>query len=307
MQVDGFWVRQGRYLLQSRKYAWLMTAILALLPFTSWLSRAIVALVTLRNGGLAGSKCLIIGVTVSICFAEVLGTVGGNAPIILATYLLCFLSAALLRTTISWSVVAGFIVTLGLSALLAVHWFAPHYAMEQYQALRHMIKMLDQSGALTELLSKQSLENQYSMAHYLLGIKVMSIIVAAVSSLIMARAIQASVFNPGGFRKEMLAFRANQIVLLLFVGCAAGAYQNNPVCLSCIPLLFIYLMAAGVSLILNLLQRRKRLATLVLIIAPVVLAPYVMLPIYVLFGSIDSLFNLRSRLLLFAGENQNKG
>lgn len=307
MQAGSFWEKQGRYLLQSRKYAWLMTAILALLPLMSWLSLTVMALVTLRKGKLAGFKCLIIGVTVSICCAEVLGNSIVESPIILSTYLLCFICAVLLRATISWQIVAGFIVFLGLTALLLVHWLAPHYAISQYHALMHMLQALDPSGELKELLGKQSLANQLSMANYLLGIKALSLIVSALFSLMAARSIQASIFNPGGFKQEMLAFRANQVVLLLFVACAAGAYQANSICLSWLPLLFIYLMAAGVSLSLHLLKKKKRLATFVLLLAPVVLIPYIMLPVYVLFGSIDSLFNLRSRLFLLTSENQNKG
>lgn len=307
MQMGGFWERQGRYLLQSRKYAWLMTAVLALIPLMSWLSLAVMALVTLRRSKLAGFKCLIIGVTVSICFAEITGASVAAYPVILSTYVLCYLCAVVLRETISWQIVATFIILLVLTALLLVHCLAPHYALEQYQALQQMLKMFDQTGALTDLLSQQSLENQLSMANYLLGIKAVSFVVSALFSLMTARSIQASIFNPGGFKGEMLSFRASKAGLLLFIICAIGAYQNNPVCLSFVPLLFVYLMAAGISLSLNLLAQKKRLATLVLLVGPVVLIPYVMLPVYALFGSIDSLFNLRSRLLLFAGKNQNKG
>ena len=54
-------------------------------------------------------------------------------------------------------------------------------------------------------------------------------------------------------------------------------------------------MMAGVSLVLNLLAKKKNLVVYATLFLPMVLLPYFVLPAYVLFGSIDSVFNLRSR------------
>lgn len=53
--------KQGHFLLENDHYALLYIAILALIPFATWLSVAIVALITLRKGWVSGLKGLMIG------------------------------------------------------------------------------------------------------------------------------------------------------------------------------------------------------------------------------------------------------
>lgn len=305
--LGDFLKKQAQLSLNNEKYAWFLTALLAVIPFSASLSLSVMALVTLRKGWLAGFKCLIVGLTASICFAEVAGTMSVVLSTLLLTFIICYVCACILRETASWHIVAGFVVFLATSTILLVHGLAPDYISQQYQTLQQILRAVDGSSSVADLLSHQNAENQASMANYLLGIKAISLAITAIFSLMLARAAQSSLYNPGGFKKEMLAFRAHGVGVLLLVACVCGAYQSNLVLLSCLPVFFVYLMAAGVSLGLNMLARRKRLVTMTLLFVPIILAPYIMLPVYVLFGSIDSLFNLRSRRLFLAGENQNKG
>lgn len=299
--------KQGLFLLEHEKYAWFLTALLAVIPFTASVSLAVMALVTLRKGWFAGLKCLLVCITVSICLAEISVAIPILPFDLLLTALTCYLSACLLRATVSWKVVAGFVVMVATLAVLSIHWFAPDYITAQYKAIADILGSMDQNSAVASLFEHQPIDGRANLANYLLGIRAISLMLSAMLSLIMARALQASLFNPGGFKKEMLAFRASSAGVIFFVIAALGAYQNNPILLSCLPIFFVYLMTAGITFSLNVLAKKRRLAILVLLLAPIILAPHVMLPVYVLFGSIDSLFNLRSRLLSIAGDNQNKG
>ncbi|KTD49516.1 membrane protein [Legionella rubrilucens] len=305
--TGGLLQKQGHFLLQNEKYAWFLTAVLAVIPFTAWVSLSVMALVTLRKGWASGCQCLIIGLTVSLCMAEMTTSSPYLLSTIALTYLTCYMGACLLRATASWQKVAVFIISLATVVILLVHSLASEFILAQYKMVQEMLKALDQGNVIASLLEHQPPENQVSLANYLLGIKAISVLLSAVFSLLVARAVQSMLFYPGGFKREVMAFRANSAAVVLLLVCLYGVYQHNPVLLSCLPLFFVYLMAAGISLSLSLLAQKRRLAFWVLLLMPIVVVPYIMLPVYVLFGSIDSLFNLRARRLFLAGENQNKG
>ncbi|KTD63930.1 hypothetical protein [Legionella spiritensis] len=299
--------KQGYYSLQNEKYACFLTAILAVFPLTAWLSLAVMALIVLRKSWAAGLKILITGMTVSICVAEIAGTMDVVLSGILLTYVTCYLASLLLRTTASWQIVVGGMVMLAATGVLLTHWLAPDYVIKQYNTLQAMLSAVDSNNPVVDMLAHQNAENKINLASSLLGIKAVSLIISVLFSLLLARAIQASLFNPGGFQREMLAFRASKIAVIALIVCVYGVHQGNAILLSCLPVFFVYLMLAGISLGLNLFVKKKRLVMMMMLLMPIILMPYVVLPVYVLFGSIDSLFNLRSRLPVMAGESQSKG
>lgn len=295
MPTSGYLNKQASLLLQKPVYAWCMTGILALFPFTGWLSLAIMALVTLRRDWFDGVRCLIVGLTVSICLAEVVGQVPEVLDTIVPTYLLCYSCAVLLRRTASWQLVAIGCVALSVFVIFGVHWFAANFLMEQYQTLLKIINTIDQEHLIGQVFSNQSMVIQLKFAHYLFGIKVVSVILSVMVPLMLARSIQSALYYPGAFKQEMINFRANSVGCILLLLTTFGAYQNNLLSISCLPIFFVYLMMAGVSLILNLLAKKRNLVIYATLFLPMLILPYIVLPAYVLFGSVDSVFNLRSR------------
>eukprot|EP01012_Entosiphon_sulcatum_P040610 TRINITY_DN54299_c0_g1_i1.p1 TRINITY_DN54299_c0_g1~~TRINITY_DN54299_c0_g1_i1.p1 ORF type:complete len:127 (-),score=1.98 TRINITY_DN54299_c0_g1_i1:11-391(-) len=55
-RLGEFLDRQGRLMVENDRLAWCYIAALALIPFSAWLSAAIIALITLRKGWLEGFK-----------------------------------------------------------------------------------------------------------------------------------------------------------------------------------------------------------------------------------------------------------
>ena len=49
-KMHGSLQKQGKFLLENKQYAILYASLLAILPYTVWLSVAIIALITLRKG-----------------------------------------------------------------------------------------------------------------------------------------------------------------------------------------------------------------------------------------------------------------
>ena len=116
------------------------------------------------------------------------------------------------------------------------------------------------------------------------------------------RSLQSKLFYPGEFRREMLAFRGDKIGLLLLVCMFIAANQHNVIAISLLPILMFYFLLAGLSLSFNVLAKQRPLSLMILLIASLMVLPFIMLPVYVIFGSLDSLFNLRLYLPSDAGK-----
>ena len=71
------------------------------------------------------------------------------------------------------------------------------------------------------------------------------------------------------------------------------ANQGILIAMNLLPLLMMYFLLSGLSLGLTILASKKSLYAFVMLLLPLILLPYVMFPAYMVFGSLDSLFNFR--------------
>ncbi|WP_131783071.1 hypothetical protein [Legionella gresilensis] len=296
--MNTFLRNQGQYILKNEICAFFVAAILALIPLTTWLSLAVIALVTLRKGVVDGAKVFICGIIASYISYQFNTNLGHAFSMTIITFIIGFSAALILRLTANWKIVIFGILIAALIIISLVHGFLPNYANEQYVLLLAALKEVDPNHMLVQLLESQQRTNPNLIINSLLGIRVLSLVFSALGSLMLARGIQSLLFYPGGFREEMLAFRASRVGVLLLIVAAFGVYQSNPIAISCLPLLVVYLMFAGISLFFNIMARKRDLVTIFLLFVPLIIVPYIMLPIYVFFGSLDSLFNLRLHLSL---------
>ena len=300
--MNTFLSRQCNHLLQNERQAYFLIALLAFVPFADWLSVTIICLIALRKGGLFGFKAFLVGlVSFIITTSQESGLLFMLNPAFL-TFVMSYCAAVVLRITASWKQVGVFLLMLSLTGLALIHWLFPASIQEQYQALLATLKALDQNELILHILDNQKNATPELLANYLLGIKAISIIFSTLSSLMLARYCQSGLFYPGGFKNEMLQFRASGIGLILLVIASIAAYQDNSLGISCLPLLVVYLTLAGMSLLFNIVSKKRNGVALLLVLVPIIVVPYVILPVYVLFGSLDTLFNFRSRLSLTASE-----
>lgn len=295
--MSNFWQKQSQYLLQNDRYAWLLVAALAFIPFAAWTSLAIISLLTLRKSSYSGFMALIICLlVVGFCSQQALSLPYNNAAMIV-TFIIGYMAAVVLRYTRNLNATITITVMVALLGMVFVHCLIPEYVNEQYKSLVLMFSAIEKEGTLAQVLNGQLGTNADLLANYFLGVKSLCVVFSALSSLMLARSIQSRLFYPGGFKKEILGFRASQISVLLLVFSAIGAYQNNYVAISCLPLLVIYLMTAGMILFFNIMKNKKNTIAIFLLLVPLILIPYIMLPIYVCLGSLDSMFDFRLRLL----------
>lgn len=310
IRLGDFLCKQGRFLLENDNQALIYIAILAVIPFAGWLSAAAMALITLRKGWYEGFKGLLAGFLALLVLSLMTMTFSAALITSAMAFLPCYLAAVILHLSASWKVASGFIVLLALMIIVLVHWFVPDFIVSQYQYIQAIIKEFERQGSGSDSLSmiaSQGKLNEGIIANYIVGIQSVSVVLSAIMSLLLARSIQSRLFYPGGFRQEMLGFRISGFGIILLVLVLVGAYQQNLLAISCLPILITYYVLAGLSLTFNALARKQGLGSLVLLIVPVILVPFVMLPIYVFLGALDSLFNIRLYGSTKSNDKENKG
>ncbi|ARG97665.1 DUF2232 domain-containing protein [Legionella micdadei] len=303
-RLGEFLGKQGRLLLENDRLALLYIAVLALIPFAAWLSAAVVALITLRKGWLDGFKGFVVATLTLLILS--LPSMPLSAAVITAlmAFLPCYLTAALLHSTTSLKIAGFFIVLQALLVIALIHWLAPEFISNQYLYVQAIIKELEREssdGNMTSLLSNNEAVNKIVIANYIVGVQAVSVLLSAVVSLLLARSVQSRLYYPGGFKRDLVAFRASGFGVIILAIAMIGAYRHNPLALSCLPVLAVYYVFAGLSLSFNVLAKDKGVGTLALLLVPLILLPFVMLPVYVIFGALDSLFNFRLHLSPNAG------
>jgi len=302
--VDSFLRKQGQYILQKEHYALLLTALLVFIPLSAWLSVAVMSFVTLRKGSYDGLKTLVAGLLAAIITAWFFAATAYAAAPLLLSFIVAYGAALMLRATASWNVLALMLVLIATLILALIHWYAPTYALVQFDILLSTLRKLDQDSQVLQFLGDQSGVNREVWANYTIGIRAFSLICSVLTSLMLARYLQSLLFYPGGLRKEMLTFRAMLPGVLLLLVVIAGAWKDNALAISCLPVAVAYATAAGMSLLYYVLSQKNGLLVLLLLFVPLIIVPYIMLPVYMLLGSLDSLFNFRLRLPLKADDTE---
>ena len=292
--LSGFIAKQARFILDNNRYAMLLTSMLALLSYTSWLAIIIVGFVTLRKGWRFGVWLLVPAV-----IANAAPYLDSNAMIAIATinaalgFVPCFMAACVLRATESWRWVA---VSLFLAVSLVIgmlQMWMPDFIMAQFLYLQTILRDAQVDSSLLSYMDDKTGLNKMTFASYLLGLQALGVVISAGLSLICARSLQSKLFNPGGFRKEILTFRGDKVDFILLMVLLLAVSQKSMLAVSLLPLLVFYFFLAGLSLSCHVFAKKKPILSLILCLTTLVLLPFVMVPVYVLFGSLDSLFNLR--------------
>jgi len=303
MSVNRFLSQQGKMLLENSRYAVFLAVLFACLPYTIWLSLAILSLVTLRKGWREGA--LLMMPVMTAYFAGALFSLPAMASVVntLLTFMPGYLASCVLGITRSWRSVAGFFIMLAVFSALLLHWLMPEFIMLQYQFISAAINEI-QPGALLKLTGHVSTFNEQIFANYLFGLQMLGIIFSSVLSVLIARSIQSQLYYPGGFRQEMQTFRASKLALSMLVLVAIAVKQDNLIAMNIIPSLAFYFLLAGLSLCADVLSKKKMRGVVLVLLIPIFFLPFIMIPVYVILGSLDSLINLRLYLPSRAGKTR---
>ncbi len=292
-RIQGFIQKQADLLVTQKSRALVYALVFALFPYTAWLAVIVIALITLRKGCLEGAVLLLptmlVHLGVSLVFAATM------VPIVntLTLFLPCYFAACALRVTTSWQAACAVLFLQISLVVLCVQWMIPDFVMTQFVYLKTILEQTQSEGALSGLMHDNPALSDDMLAGYAFGIQMLSVVFSALSGLMFARSIQSRLYHPDGFRQEVLSFRAKKIMVILLVVLFFSALQKNMVAMMMLPSLVMYFLLSGLSLSANIFYKKNSRVILVLLLAPLMLLPFVMVPLYGVLGLVDSLFNLR--------------
>ncbi|KTD75012.1 hypothetical protein [Legionella waltersii] len=301
MQKGQFLTNQCKTLLDNKKNAILWATILSVIPFASWLSVALVCLVTLRKGAKPGSEVLVPAMVIHSVPLLMLFSLKTVLVNVLIGYFPSYLAAITLRKTAKWQYACGALFIQCLIGFGLIQLLAPGFVASQFNHFKQILSQFQEYQQVIEY-STEGL-SLASLAQLFFGIQILSVIISLMISLIVARSIQSRLFMPGGFNQEMLEFRGGRLAFLLLIAVGIGAYFQVPVATNLLPLTLAYFFLSGFCLAYYILAKKWQFRVLILLSLLLILKPFSVAFALVVIGSIDSLFNIRLYLPARASES----
>ena len=268
----------AEFVMSGRKQAIMAVVFLGLIPLVNLLNPVVVGLMVLRKGVLE----------VAIIFAWAIlpigawAIVGDIAPLIMLFGISGL--AWLLRETESWEFTLLATIAIGLSVEV--------YLRLQPAVLDGLFQQLELLLVTNNLQGIQLEDIRESIGSFI-GVGYMFL---AIVLLMLARWMQATLFNPGGFQKEFHQLHIGQKTALGLAGLIfLGSYQlvipQSWVFYFILPLLF-----SGIALV-HAVVVKKKLSSLWLVIFYILLIVLpTVLQLLVLLALVDSWYDFRSRL-----------
>ncbi|KTD64576.1 hypothetical protein [Legionella shakespearei] len=291
MRTGNFILRQSKNLLENKQQAIMFAVLFALLPFASWLSVALVLLVTLRRGAKTGFEVMLPALVIHSVPLMMLVPIESALINTLIIYIPCYLAALVLRSTTSWQAVFGVFFLQALIGFTAIHLFAPDFILAQFSQFKNILGQFQEYKQLLDAGTDGI--STFILAQLFFGIQILSVVVSALISLIFARSIQAKLFVPGGFSSELLAFRSGRLSFLILMAVSIASYFEISYAINLLPLVLSYFLISGFALAFYALARKRQLRIMTLLVLLILLKPFFVLFAYVLLGALDSLFNFR--------------
>ena len=197
------------------------TAVLAMMmPPLSVISGAVIALVTLRSSVRSGALVML-GSTafVGLLAYMSLGNFLPGLMFLLVLWLPLWILAWVLRETRSLALATSIAGAIGIVGVLLVYAFVGDVAAWWEQVLLAMFEPAMEAGAAEALADREAVVGILaSLAKIMTGIAAAGMTLNALMCLFLARAWQAQLYNPGGFRDEFYELRLGQRAAMVSLG-----------------------------------------------------------------------------------------
>lgn len=244
-------------IVQEPKKAIMNVALLSIIPFLHLLGLLLMLVVTLRKGAREGLllAAIVSGCTLIISLLVLHRTSEEIVLQIMNPFLLWGLAWILYRSH-SWEKVIQLLTGVGLLIVLCMGYFYPQVvaAWSKEWASSFALSMQQVTAAHPALMNKLSAVEWQQiitlMSALAPGFRPLLFVIAGLFSLVLARYIQASLYNPGGLKKELyrwhLGYGTGGIITLLFM---AAYFYPTTMLLSMMPVLMLPLLCNGLSLV----------------------------------------------------------
>ena len=267
----------AQFVMTGRKQAIIAAGLLGLIPLINLLSPAVVGIVMLRKGLQEATFVFIWGALPLVVWAML----GDIVPLVLLFGITGL--TWLLRETESWEFT--FLAAIAIGLVIEI------YLRLQPAVLDAVFQQLQPYFQQNNLQGMEIEEIRETMTTIIGSVYMFLSIVLTM----LARWMQASLFNPGGFQSEIHQLRIKQKVALILLGfmllCSFGILIPQAwVLYFMIPLVF-----SGVGLLHAVVAKRK-MSSMVLVVFYVLLMLPVVIQVVVLLALIDSWHDFRARL-----------
>lgn len=233
--------------------------VLALfLPPFAWLSGAVVGLVFLRQGASGGLRVFVSG---ALLIALVVVGLGGSFVAGLQLVAVFWVPIVILALTLRETVDLGkaFLIA-GLGAMLIV--LGLYLVMGQPELFWE--KMIMDQFPLEEFSRQMQIDADLLQAaieqvsHMMSGAFVTIMMLGTLTSLLLARYWQASLFNPGGFQTEFHELRLGALPATLAIAVSAmAALTGLPVFINTAPIVIAVFFFQGLAVFHGLVKKRS--------------------------------------------------
>lgn len=282
------WVLKGQ--TQAAVFILLTIATSPFISINAIAGAAAIALVWLRKGTNDGLLAAMAG----LLPAAVLAYTHGTYSLLLIIINSC-LGSYLLRSTMNWRLtLLGLAVLSLLSAVILEHLAAAN--LQQYVAFYDQI--------MTELKQQATPNNQELVkllpekleVSYIAGLFGILIMAGCTFSLLIARSLQAKLFNPGGFQQEFHALRLSKgDILAAFIGCGV-LYKLSGGYLVWVWIPLFPLIISGIALFHFMAGQRKLAVQWYIVFYLVLIFWNPLKLVMVMLATMDGFSNIRQRI-----------
>ena len=279
----------ANYAMRGPGQALFLAVLFASIPMLFWLSSAVIALVILRRGIDHGLKVLMWALLPAIGWAAA-GQFNVLTGLVATTLLACTL-----RQTVSWPKTLLALVPVGGAIALSLFQLAP----QQIALLTEAVM-----GLLEKILPGQGAESAVDIGTQLkplveygvVGMLSWFTLISSALSLILARAWQSALYNPGGFGNEFRRLILPPVASIMLLALTLGGSALSPVLTALIPIASLPLFLSGIALVHGLVNL-KQLGSfwLVGMYMLLIMVTQLAYPVIVLTACFDSVFDFRRR------------
>lgn len=277
----------------------LLVLVLSALPLLHWCAAILLALVTLRQGIKTG--CLLaLAMTISALLLVVLHQGQWLVAVnqVVAVWLL-WGSAGLVRATHSWVLLLQLLTVLGLAVVVMVHWVNPDIAHAWLAFVKTQAASLQGSPMMVSYHLNDNPALLDQLTHFATGIEVMTVSAVLLVTLMVARWLQALLYNPGGLKQELYFIHLQPVFAsVLLAVMIAAVFSQQYVLMDCLGVVLLPLLVSGLSL-MHYLTARVVWQGLWLVFCYgllVLFSPQVLM-ILIGAGFVDAWWNIRQRHL----------
>lgn len=289
----------GKYLLNKRSHAILAALLLSLasiifIPFYVCVA-IIIALVTLHKGSTEGLITLV-WVLLPVVAVSFVQPIQLAAVVIMFNYVVVWVLASVLRKFRAWSLMLEVAVACGLLAVVIINVYFPH--LHQMMAVSVATFINERQKLEGIKVSPEDLKLWIqALSTLMIGFSVMQLLVFNVVCLIVSRAWQASMFNPGGFLKEFKQIRIGKLLSFILLATIVLALFDTQFALQIFPILMLPYFFAALSLAHFLASKNPNKQAMLLILYISCLIFYTVMFLGLTFiGIIDSWYDFRKKI-----------